>query len=616
MDGHRARQLVAVALLAVLGGAALWAFRHENRPPADLTFCNGTEIKTIDPAQVTGQPEGRVVDAVFEGLCRRDPSDLRPIPGVAERWEISDDLRVYTFHLRRDARWSDGSSVTADDFVYSWRRFLSPETAGEYAYQLWYVKNAKRYSTAKVEIGERVEVELPRPADVPNTVRGEVLVGTLRAVDKLDEQTVYDVEIDGRRRKFTKEAAAAQGDVARCAWVLPSFEYVGVRVADPYTLVVTLENPTPFFLDIAAFYPLSPVNRKCLETHGSPWWTRPENVVGNGPFRIESRRIRDRVRLVKNEHYWNRDKVRLNTVDVLAVEGTTTMLNLYLTGQVDWITTVPAPLAPRLIATRPKEFNPSPILGTYFYRFNVTKPPLDRADVRRALTLVLDRNEIVKTVTRMGEIPAFSLVPPGLAGYTSAPYVGGENVAEAKRLLAAAGFPDGRGFPKVEILYNTQEPHKAIAELIQDRWKRTLGIDVGLRNQEWGVFLDTVRQKNYDVARAGWIGDYADPNTFLDMFMSDNENNQTGWKNADYDRLVTQAAAEPDVAKRMQTLHNAEAILMQELPIAPIYFYVSKDMVRPYIEGFHENLRDEHPLWALAIDPAAKQAVMQAEGRP
>ena len=597
---------------AAVAAATGWAMSVATLPPADLTFCNGTEIKSIDPAAVTGMPEGRVVEALFEGLCRRHPVDLRPQPGMAERWEISPDGRTYTFYLRADARWSDGSPLTADDFRYSFRRFLAPETLGEYGYQLWYVKNAKRFSTQGAAPGERVEVELPRAAGAVNTSAPPTLVGTLRRVETAGDRKTFHVEIDGRIRKFSSQPADA--DVERCAWVLLHFDEVGVRVVNPRRLELTLEHPTPYFLDILSFYPLSPVNRRCLETHGAPQWTRAENLVSNGPFRMQWRRIRDRIRLVKNEQYWNRDAVKLGVVDVLAVEGSTTMLNMYLTGQADWITDVPPMVAPELMASRPQEFAPTPMLGTYFYRFNVTKPPFDKAEVRRALTLAIDRRSIVDTAARMGQVPAYSLVPPGIAGYDPAE-CGAENLDEARRLLAAAGFPGGRGFPKFELVYNTQDAHKAIAEMIQDRWKRTLGIDVGLRNLEWGVFLDTVRMLDYRTARASWIGDYADPNTFLDMFMSKNENNQTGWSDAEYDRLVEAAAAEADPVRRMRTLRAAETILMRELPIMPIYFYVSRDLVRPYVRGFHKNVRDEHPLWALEIDDAERREVLAREAR-
>lgn len=613
------RRILLITLPLLLIAVAGWTFSLDRLSPADLTFCNGTDIKTIDPATVTGMPEGRVVSALFEGLLRRNPDTLKPIPGIAELPKISADLKTYTFELRKDAKWSDGSPLTAADFAYTFQRFLLPETAAEYAYQIWYIKNAKRYTTQKPEVGEPVEVELPREDGVKNTVRGQVLLGTLRKIetrqvtenDKQIDVRIFDVEISGTVRRFCnhEEIATSGSGIELSAWTMPSFELVGIKVDGPHRLTLTLENPTPYFLDIIAFYPLSCVNRGCLETHGAPQWTRAENLISSGPFRMQARRLRDRIRLSKNEHYWNRDAVRLATVDVLAVEGGTTMLNMYLTGATDWVTDVPAPAAPELMRTRPDQFHPKPILGTYFYRFNTTRKPFDDPRVRRALSMALDRSEIVERVTRTGQVPAYSLVPPGIAGYNP-PQSEHEDVAAAKRLLAEAGFPDGRGFPSFDILYNTQETHKAIAELIQDRWKHTLGLNVGLRNLEWGTFLDTVRLLEYDTARASWIGDYADPNTFLDMFQSDNENNQTGWGNTDYDKLIAAAEREGDAAKRFEILREAETILMRELPVAPIYFYVSKDMVQPYVKGFYNNLRDEHPLWAISIDQAEKQRVL------
>jgi len=623
------RRLLTIAIPLLLVGVVGWTFTQEQLPPADLTFCNGTDLKTIDPATVTGQPEGRVVDALFEGLCRRHPKTLAPIPGLATHWTVSDDLKTYTFYLRNDAKWSDGSPITAADFFYSFQRFLHPETAAEYAYQIWYVKNAKRYTTKKPEIGEQVEVELPREPNVKNTVRGKVLLGTLRKTEtrKVQEKkemvdvVVYDVEIAGTVRRFcSHDKIAVEGSgIELNAWTMPSFDLVGIKIdeRDPNRpmVILTLENPTPFFLDIIAFYPFGTVSRKCLETHGSPQWTRAENLVSSGPFRMEFRRIRDRVRLVKNEHYWNRNAVQLNSVDVLAVEGDATMLNMYLTDACDWVTNVPPAASKVLLETRPDEYRPEPTLGTYFYRFNVKRKPFDDPRVRRALSLAIDRKAIVDHITKTGQKPANSLVPPGILGYEPAEAAPGD-LAEAKQLLAEVGFPGGAGFPSFEILYNTQETHKLIAESIQDRWKRELGINVGLKSLEWGTYQDTVRQGKYDTARASWIGDYADPNTFLDMFQTGNENNQTGWSNTEYDKLIAAAASEADPKIRFGILRDAEKILMNELPIAPIYFYVSKDMVRTYVKGFHTNLRDEHPLWALSVDREAKARDREAKGRP
>ncbi len=284
------------------------------------------------------------------------------------------------------------------------------------------------------------------------------------------------------------------------------------------------------------------------------------------------------------------------------------MLNMYLTGQVDSISDVPAPIAPELYNTRRSEYDPAPMLGTYFYRFNVTKPPFDNVKVRKALTMAIDRQTIVTAITRTGQVPAFSLVPPGLEGYQIARCVE-EDLEQAKQLLAEAGYPDGKGFPKFSILYNSHESAQGHCRGHSKSLEaRFLGMNVGLQNQEWGVYLDKVRKLDYDAARASWIGDYPAPNTFLDMFLAENENNQTGWKNEKYDQLFEQANAEADLNKRMALLHEAEQLLMDELPIFPIYYYRSRDMVRPYLKGYHANLRDEHPFWALSIDHEANRA--------
>ncbi|MCC6492508.1 MAG: peptide ABC transporter substrate-binding protein, partial [Pirellulales bacterium] len=315
--------------------------------------------------------------------------------------------------------------------------------------------------------------------------------------------------------------------------------------------------------------------------------------------------LRDRTRLVKNERYWNADEVRLKSIDVLATESSVTGLNLYLTGKVDWIYDVPPAALRELLAERPPrdDLNPQPMLTTYFYLFNVTRKPLDDVRVRRALTLAIDRAELTGRLLGCGERPAYSLVPPGLPGYDP-PQCAPQDVAEARRLLAEAGFPDGRGFPVLEILYNTHETHAAIAQLIRKQWQRALGIRVKTRNEEFATQLNSQRALDYDVSRRSWIGDYADPNTFLDMFVSGGENNCTGFSSAEYDRLIGEAAREADPEKRLSIFRSAERILMDELPLAPMYFYVSKSMLKPYVRGFYNNIQDYHPLEAMWIDRA------------
>ncbi len=607
--------LIAAVCLAVM----VWAVSFGTLPEADFTFCNGDEIKTVDPAIVTGQPEGRIVGALFEGLCRWHPKTLKPIPGMAQSWDISDDELTYTFDIRRGALWSDATPVTAHDFAWSFRRFLHPATASEYAYEMWYVVGAQKYSSGKVMIGDPVEIELKEkpPGALPYaagiTLRGELLDIKHKKV-ALPNEPVYVVKVDGRQRQFQKGATEAGTEDYQ--WLIYDFRSVGIRALDDRTLRIRLRHPVPYFLNLMGFYPMSPVNRRCVETHGYPVWTKPENIVCNGPFRLKFRRIRDRIRLVKSTTYWNRDNVRLKVVDALAVKSNTTTLNLYLTGQADWISTVPTEIVPDLMRREQADFNPAPFLAVYYYIINTTKRPLDDVRVRRALALSIDKRQIVEKVTRAGQTPARSLVPPEVSKYVD--YVpaqcGRYNVEEARRLLAEAGYPGGRGCPKIEILYNTSEAHRAIAELIQSQWKRALGIDVRLRNQEWAAYLSARRQKKYQIARAGWIGDYVDPNTFLDMFVSDGPQNQTGWGNPRYDKLVEAAQREKDASKRMQYFHQAEQILMDQLPIIPIYFYVSTSMIRPYVKGFYPNIQDVHPLWAIWIDREQKARIFKEEG--
>jgi oligopeptide transport system substrate-binding protein len=595
---------LSIFLLAGMGAVA-WAVLRLQLPPADFTFVNETEIKSLDPAIVTGQPEHRIIEALFEGLTRLDPKTLEPLPGVAESWDISPDKRTYTFHLRSDAKWSNGEPVTASNFVYSLRRFLDPQTAAEYAYQAWYIKNARRYSSgaAGISPGDPVEVELAeRPPGALPHARGQVLRGRLLGVVGEGQGRVFSVEIDGQPQRFCigEEASAA---VRPCKQVLLDFREVGIRAIDDHTLQTVLENPTPFWLSLTAYYALYAVNRTCVETYGSPSWTYPENIVTNGPYRLEIRRIRDRIRLVKSDTYWDRQHVRLGVIDALAITSQVTMFNLYETGNVDWITDPPAIVLRELLHAKPprNDLNPKPFLSTYYYMLNTRRKPLDDVRVRQALALALDREEITRAATAAGEVPAYSLVPPGMPHY-KAPTLGAENVAEARRLLAEAGYPDGRGFPKLEILYNTHEAHQTIAELVRKQWQRNLGINVETRNEEWASYQSSIRQMNYTVARRGWIGDYLDPNTYLDMMVTGGENNSTGWSNAEYDRLIAAARSEIDERRRLEILHHAEEILMRDVPIVPIYFYVSKNMVKPYVRGFYNNLEDLHPLDDIWID--------------
>jgi oligopeptide transport system substrate-binding protein len=631
--------IAGAGLLVALG----MALNKGQLEPADFTFANGAEVKSLDPAIVSGQPENRMINALFEGLVQWHPETLEPIPGVAERWEISEDTLRYTFYLRKNARWSDGSPVTAEDFYYSMRRFLDPRTGAEYAYQAWYIKNARRYTggSRAVRPGDPVEVELNLPDGAINSRRGEVLHGELVRIEDSegleigDEQLVataantgadtdhwtFVVSIDGRERRFryADDAAAEQSSppsgVTWCRQVLLDFRDVGIELVDPHTIRFTLENPTSYFLNLLGFYPLFPVQRACVEKYGSPEWAEPERIVCNGPFTPEFRHLRDRTRVRKNPLYWNHSAIKLRTVDFLPVESTFTALNLYLTGKCDWINDIPPPALKefRRQEPPPEDINSKPYLNTYFYLLNTTHKPLDDVRVRRALSLAMDRNEVTRLLSG-GELPAYSLVPPVLPQYDP-PRTPQQNVTEARRLLAEAGYPDGHGFPVFEISYNTHETHQAIAQLIRKQWQRNLGIRVRTRNEEFATLLSNQRSLNFDISRLGWIGDYPDPNTYLDMFVTGGENNRTGWSNPEYDKLIDDAAKEPDATKRLDMLKSAERMLMDELPVLPFYYYVSKNMVKPYVRGFYNNFQDHHPVSTIWIDREGRTPNPYLKGR-
>ena len=520
----RPAAVVCIAILASLSGGCGPA---GNR--ADLVFINGAEPETLDPAIITGQPEGRVVNALFEGLCAYD-ADGKACPGVAASWDISPDAKTYTFHLRNDARWSDGSPLTAHDFVASWKRALTPDTGAQYSYQLFPVKNAQAFAEGKIS----------------------------------------------------------------------DFTQVGVRADDDRTLVVELENPTPYFLELCAFPTLHPVPVDLINRIGDEW-IKPGKIVSNGAYLLESWRINDKIRLKKNPQYWNRDAVALDTVDVLPISDANVAFNFYASGLADLV--MDKGLAPPALLDDMKkrpDFHAAPFLGIYFLRFNCSKGPFVDERVRRAFSLAVDKKRIVEKITRAGELPAPGFVPPGIPGYTGTdglPF----DPATARDLLAQAGYPGGKGFPLFSYLYSKSELNEAVAIELQSMWRETLGVDVNLVRQEWKVYLNSLSLLDYDIARSTWVGDYPDPNTFLDMFLTGGGNNRTGWSSPQYDKLIAAAACELNPARRLEILRDAEDLLVaRAVPVCPIYYYVGIQLYDPdKLGGIRANVLDEHPLRAI-----------------
>lgn len=369
---------------------------------------------------------------------------------------------------------------------------------------------------------------------------------------------------------------------------------VGIRAVDDRTLEVQLESPTPYFLSLLAHTTYMPVNPRVV-ANNSEWALEPRTYVGNGAFQMVEWRHHNLLRCSKNPHYWNSEAVRLKELVYRMIEEESTELTEFETGAIDVTHTVPLPDIPRLEQTG--QLQRSPYIGTYYVCFNTERAPFDNANVRKAFTLAVNRQIIVDKVTRGGQVPACAFVPFGLKdadGKRDFRTVGGDYFAdnavkEAQALLAKAGYPGGKGFPEVTYLYNTMEQHKIIAEALQDMWRRALGVKVRLQNQEWKVVLKNRRDGNYQFARHGWIGDYLDPMTFLDLFTTGSGNNDAQWSNLRYDALIQEAKQLRDQERRMALMHQAEAILFDDMPICPIYYYVNLYLQKPYVKNVVRN---------------------------
>lgn len=375
---------------------------------------------------------------------------------------------------------------------------------------------------------------------------------------------------------------------------------VGVFAPDDHTFVVRLEQPTPYFLYLVQFYTYLPTPRHVIEAHGDKW-THPKNIVGNGPFVLESWRQQDRFVLVKNPRFRAADKVRLDKVIAYSVEDLNTSTNLYKAGVLDWNPSgsIPSQFVPYVAEF--EDFRSGPYQGTYFYTLNVSRPPLDDLRVRQALNFAIDRRAIAEDLLKGSREAWGLLTPTGYPGYIPPKQV--EYQPErARELLAEAGFPGGKGLRRLSILINTSEDHRRIAEAIQAMWKKELGILVEITNQEWGSYLQSVAALDYDIARRSWIGDYLDPNTFLSCFLTGDGNNRTGWGSADYDRLLSEATMEQDPELRFALLSKAEGILLDEVPVVPLLQYSTTELIKPYVRGIYQNAIDTHPLGGVYIE--------------
>lgn len=498
----RPHRLPAFALIATLL-PLLGCGQDPSRSPGVLKLANTAEPASLDPHLAAGIPEVRILTALFEGLTRLSGDSA--VPAQALRWETAPDRLHWTFHLR-PARWSDGTPLTARDYVWSWNRAVLPATAAPYADLLEVVAGAK-----------------------------------------------------ARRKNGTDTLA--------------------VRAPDDSTLEVELDHPTAF-LPLLLAQPIAwPVPRQAIERFGAGW-TAPEHFVGSGPWRLSWWHPYRSILAVRRV---DRREPHIDSLLFLPVEDALTAWQMSRAGQVDWLFQIP--LSRLAAAAARTGFVSTPQYATYFYRFNVSRKPFDDPRVRRALSLAVPRRELVRYVTAAGEEPAQGLLP-ALAGRTRPPLE--TDVAQARRLLAEAGYPGGKGLRPFEILYNSLDLHRRLAEAVARTWKDSLGLEVRPLNYEWKSYLEAVKRLDYDVARGAWVGDYLDPSTFLDIFRSTSGNNRTGWKDPDYDSLLSRAARAAPQA-RPGLLDSAHARLLQGCPIAPVYHYRNLEWRNPRLTGIVEN---------------------------
>ncbi|MBE2212862.1 MAG: peptide ABC transporter substrate-binding protein, partial [Opitutaceae bacterium] len=490
----------------------------------------------LDPHLATTLNERVVLTALLEGLVQPDPKTLEPRAAVAERWTISDDGLTYTFHLRAEARWSNGDPVTAHDFVASVERALSPRLASTNA------------------------------GDLMTPLRGA--------------------------RAFLR------GE-------LTDFSQVGAAAVDARTLRLTLEAPCPQFLAMLTHFVWLPVHPPTVRAHGglddrTNRWARAATFVGNGPFRIKQEHPGQSLELEANPAYWNAGHIALRGVTFFTFTEKATEEKAFRSGQIHLTEALPNAKLPTYRRERPEVLRVARSYGTYIYRINTTRPPLDDARVRRALSHAINRRVLVDRVLNQAYEPALSFTPPGPAGYQP-PQLAVDDAARARVLLAEAGFPGGAGLRQLEILFNRSEDHQAIAEAIQAMWNTELGLNITLLSQEQQVALANRKSLNYDISRASWFADYSDPISFLQAFTTGNANNQTGWSHAGYDRLVAEASVTLDPAARLQKLAAAEEILLTEAPVIPIHIYSTIRLIDPRVQGWFDNALDQHPFDALSL---------------
>ncbi|MBD1228464.1 ABC transporter substrate-binding protein [Xenorhabdus griffiniae] len=481
---------------------------------------NGSFPASLDVHKVESNVELNIIHDFFDGLVYSDRKGHIE-PRLAERWETNDH-QTWRFHLRKGAKWSDGSPITAHDVVFSWRRLLDPEMGSPYGSYLG-------------------------TAHVVNA--NDILLGKKKA------------------------------------------EELGVKALDDFTLEVKLDKPVAYFLQMLTHPILVPVSATAVKKYGDKW-THPDVFVGSGAFKLSEWKVNENVIGIRNPHYWDDKNTVINKVTYLAITSEKSDLNRYLAGEIDMTMTIPLDSFASLKKTLSDQVHVNSMLSTYYYVFNTQKPPFNDVRVRKALSLAIDRDVIADKVLGMGQLPAFDILPPNIGGITLSPpeyasWTQAQRVEKARELLSEAGFSEKNPL-KFNLLYNTRESHKKLAIAVTSMWKQNLGVQASLQNQEWKVMLDNMHQNKFDVVRYAWTADYNSPMSFLDTFLTGSSHNIPQYANNDFDQAVIKAGETNDIVYYQKAMD----IFNHDIPVIPVYYYVSNRLVKPYIGGFYVTPMD------------------------
>lgn len=495
---------------------------------AEMVWNRGanSDVQSLDPHKTSTVEEANIIRDMFTGLVAQD-AEANLVPGAAESWTVSPDGKVYTFKMRKGAVWSDGSPVTAVDFVYSWRRLLDPATGSEYASMGFPILNAE--------------------------------------------------DVNGGKKKG---------------------EELGVKAVDDNTLEVTLKGPTPYFLEMLTHQAMYPVQKANVDKFKDDF-VKAGNLVSNGAYTLAENVPNDHIKLVKNPKFYEADQVKLDVVNYIPTEDRAAGIKRFEAGEVDSMNDMPTEQLSDLKAKFGDQIHITPQLGTYYYIFKTKKAPFDNPKLRRAISMIIDRDQLASKSWQNAMLPGYSMVPPGVKGYTasmadyaSMPQLDRED--EAKKILDELGISKDKPM-KLEIRYNTSENHKNTAVAIQEMLK-PFGFDVSLTNTDGKTHYSYLEQHgDFDIARAGWVADFKDPVTFLNLGHTGDGNNYGEYSNKDYDALLDKAAVEPDPAARMKELSDAEAILMNDTGLLPLLYYGCHNVVSKKLHGFADNVMDVHP---------------------